>query len=444
MKNHKTYFMIGIGGIGMSALAIHLVQNGARVWGYDREESQITQKLSAMGVDILYDANMEALPEEIKNKSVEVIYSAAISNEHPQWQFFAKQGNKMFKRAAFLGQLSNQNRSIAIGGTHGKTTTTALLAHIMFTDKRKFSAFVGGVMKQYDSNYITTGNDFIILEADEYDRSFLQLYPTIGAITAMDADHMEIYKSIEGMHEGYAAFAGQVQEKFVVAENLPLSGITYGFEPTADYSIKNIEQQEKGFFFDVVTPEHIEKGLFFNQLGRHNLKNALCALTLARLEGVSFKVIRKALASFPGIDRRLNQYALGDRILLDDYAHHPVELEALLETVKSTFSDRKNCIVFQPHLFSRTRDFMMDFATVLSQFDQIILLEIYPAREQPIEGITASTLLDHIANPQKRICEKEALVNAIEASGASLVVVAGAGDIGLEVQKLTPELNPIT
>lgn len=444
MKNQKVYFMIGIGGIGMSALAIHLVQNGAHVWGYDREESQITRKLVAMGVYLLFDSSVEALPDEIKNKAVEVIYTAAVSKKHPQWQFYADQGNKMSKRAVFLGQLSNQNRSIAIGGTHGKTTTTALLAHIMYTDKRKFSAFVGGIIKQYESNYISTGNDLTVLEADEYDRSFLQLYPTIGAITAMDADHLEIYESLEGIQEGYVTFAAQVQEKLVVEANLPLSGITYGFESTADYSIHNIDQQEEGFFFDVVTPAQTEKRMFFNQLGKHNLKNALCALTLARLEGVSFEVIRKALANFPGIDRRLNQYTLGEKILIDDYAHHPVELEALLETVRSTFSDRKNCIVFQPHLFSRTRDFMRDFAAVLSQFDQIILLDIYPAREEPIEGISSSTLLNHISNPQKRICKKEDLANALDASQASLLVMAGAGDIGLETQNMIQALNPIT
>jgi len=442
MKKQNTYFMIGIGGIGMSALAIHLVQNGAQVWGYDREESRITKKLAALGVQLLFDSRVEALPEAIKNKAVEVIYTAAIPEEHPQWQYFTAQGNRMLKRAAFLGQLSSQTRSIAIGGTHGKTTTTALLAHLMYTDKRKFSAFVGGVVKGYDTNYIHTGNDLMLLEADEYDRSFLQLYPALGAITAMDADHLEIYGSLEGIHNGYRTFAAQVQEQVVVAADLPLTGITYGFESTADYCIQNIEPQPGGVQFDVSTPQGVEKALFFNQLGKHNLKNALCALTLAHLEGVSFEVIRQGLASFPGIERRLNQYEFGDAVLIDDYAHHPVELEALLETVKTAYPDRNNCIVFQPHLFSRTRDFMTAFAAVLSKFDQIILLDIYPAREKPLPGITAETLLKHISNPKKMMCKKEALKDAIDALSPGLIVMAGAGDIGLEVQKLVALLKP--
>jgi len=440
----KSYFMIGIGGIGMSAIATHLVENGAQVWGYDREKSKLTEKLAALGAEIIYDDRVEALPEAARKKSIEIIYTAAIPKNHPQWCFYQKQGNPMQKRAAFLGKLSNQTHSIAVGGTHGKTTTTALLTHILLQDGRQLSAFIGGVLKGYNTNYISTGTDLSILEADEYDRSFLQLYPTHAAITAMDADHLDIYESSRGIEVGYEAFAAQVQKTLVVAFGLPLNGVTYGFDPKADYHIENIQLKEGGFEFDVVTPHEVEKNLYFNQMGQHNLQNALCALTLARVEGVSFEVIRKGLASFPGIERRLNQYALGERILIDDYAHHPVELKALLETVKSFYPNRKNTIVFQPHLFSRTRDFMTEFAAILSQFDAVILLDIYPARELPMAGITSATLLAQISNVNKKLVNKEALADTLASSNADLIVMAGAGDIGLEIQKLISQLNPIT
>ena len=444
MTFNKTYFMIGIGGIGMSAIALHLIENGASVWGYDKVESPITRMLSDVGVHIMYEPTIEAMPEEVKHKNVEVIYTAAIPKRNPLWQFFDLQGNRMYKRAAFLGKICSDKKTFAIAGTHGKTTTASILTHLFATDNRAFTAFVGGIVKKYNSNYISTGIDFYVVEADEYDRSFLQLFPTHAAITTMDADHMEIYDSLEGIEQGFTAFAKQVKHTLLVSYGLPLSNLTYGFEANASYSIPSFKPHNEGYLFDVVTPEGEEKALYFNQIGKHNLVNALCAISLAHLEGVSFESIRKGLASFPGIERRMNQYQLDDLLLIDDYAHHPVELKAVLKTIKSTYPKRKNGIVFQPHLFSRTRDFMCDFASVLSEFDEVILLDIYPARELPIEGVTSDNLLNLITNPNKKKVQKVDLLSAIEESKADLLVMAGAGDIGLEVQKILMQLNPTT
>ena len=440
----NTYFMIGIGGIGMSAIAFHLIENGASVWGYDKVESPITRMLSDVGVHIMYEPSIKAIPEEVKHINVEIIYTAAISKRNPLWKFFDLQGNKMYKRAAFLGKICNDKKTFAIAGTHGKTTVAAILTHLFATDNRAFSAFVGGIVKEYNSNYISTGIDFYVVEADEYDRSFLQLFPTHAAITSMDADHMEIYDSLEGIEKGFAAFVKQVKNTLLVSYGLPFSNLTYGFEANSSYRIPTFKPYNTGYLFDVITPQGEEKALYFNQIGKHNLFNALCAISLAHLEGVSFKSIRRGLASFPGIERRMNQYQLDNLLLIDDYAHHPVELKAVLKTIKSTYPKRKNAIVFQPHLFSRTRDFMYDFACVLSEFDEVILLDIYPAREHPIEGVTSASLLNLISNPNKKKVQKAELLSVIEESKTDLLVMAGAGDIGLEVQKILMQLNPTT
>tara|TARA_B110000211_G_scaffold230847_1_gene291226 strand:- start:1332 stop:2240 length:909 start_codon:yes stop_codon:yes gene_type:complete len=295
---------------------------------------------------------------------------------------------------------------------------------------------MGGFFTNKKSNLILQGNNFMIVEADEYDRSFLQLYPAIGCITSMDPDHLDVYETSASFSEAFIKFSSQVSQAIVVAFGLPVNGITYGIDVPADYRVENIIKNELGYSFDVITPSQKYKDVYFNQLGMHNISNALCAIAMADQAGIYTKNSLKALHSFPGVYRRMNVMNYGDAIVIDDYAHHPTEIENVLNTLKEFYPERKNCIIFQPHLFSRTQNFMQEFVEILNGFDEVILLDIYPARESPIPGITSTVLLDKLNHSHKKLIKKSAIKKSIDRSDASLFVFLGAGDIGLEVEKL--------
>jgi len=435
-KSLHSYYFIGIGGMGMSALARLCLIKGHRVFGYDVTPSQIINDLISEGAQVIYDLSFEALPSVLRDKNIEVVYTAAISRDHPQLKYFFAQGNNVRKRAVFLAELTSKIKTLAISGTHGKTTTSAFLTHIFSETSQEFTSIMGGFFKNQKSNLIVEGSDFMIVEADEYDRSFLQLHPSIACITSMDADHLDIYETNSSFSEAFIKFSSQVSQALVVAYGLPIKGITYGIDVPADYRVENIIKNKFGYNFNIITPLRTYENVYLNQLGLHNILNALCAIAMADQIGVFTENSIKALTTFPGVQRRMNLMKYGDAIIIDDYAHHPREIENVLNTLKGFYPEHKNCVIFQPHLFSRTQDFMNEFALVLSEFDEVILLDIYPARELPISGISAQVLLDKLNHSNKKLILKSAIKESIDNSNAGLFAFLGAGDIGLEVEKL--------
>ena len=435
-KSLHSYYFIGIGGMGMSALARLCLTKGHRVFGYDVTPSQVINDLISEGAQVIYDLSFEALPSVLRDKNIEVVYTAAISRDHPQLKYFFAQGNNVRKRAVFLAELTSKIKTLAISGTHGKTTTSAFLTHIFSETSQEFTSIMGGFFKNQKSNLIVEGSDFMIVEADEYDRSFLQLHPSIACITSMDADHLDVYETNSSFSEAFIKFSSQVSQALVVAYGLPIKGITYGIDVPADYRVENIIKNKFGYNFNIITPLRTYENVYLNQLGLHNILNALCAIAMADQIGVFTENSIKALTTFPGVQRRMNLMKYGDAIIIDDYAHHPREIENVLNTLKGFYPEHKNCVIFQPHLFSRTQDFMNEFALVLSEFDEVVLLDIYPARELPISGISAQVLLDKLNHSNKKLILKSAIKESIDNSNAGLFAFLGAGDIGLEVEKL--------
>ena len=324
-----------------------------------------------------------------------------------------------------------------VAGTHGKTTTSTILGHILHEAKLNATSFLGGIAVNYNSNLILGGDKISVVEADEFDRSFLQLSPNFACITSMDADHLDIYGEEAALTQSFNDFANLVSDKLFIRKGLPIEGITYGIEEGADYDAKNIKIENGTYIFDVQTPTELYKNIEINIPGRHNVLNTVVALAMADSYGVPLATIAEALRSFKGIKRRFNYKIKTDNlVLIDDYAHHPTEINAVADAVRELFPSDKILAVFQPHLFTRTRDFIDDFATSLSKFDELILLDIYPAREKPIEGVTSEWLLGKIDTQKKQISTKEEVIKKIKASDAKIIVMIGAGDIGVLVEEV--------
>ena len=405
-KQKNIFYFIGIGGVGMSALARLCLKEGCEVYGYDKTSSDITEQLIKNGIKIIFDDSVKALQNLLLSTDVQIVYSAAIPDFHPQLVFFKKQGNNVIKRAEFLAKVCINKKTLAVAGTHGKTTTSSILTHIFSKTNQSFISVMGGFFNNDSSNLIQTGSESIIVEADEYDRSFLHLNPTIACITSVEADHLDIYESEDIFLEAFVQFSKKVSNELIVAYGLPISGLTYGIEVAADYKAFNLKITEKGYRFDLTTPNREFKDIFFNQMGIHNVSNALGAVAMADQAGIDINKSLLALESFPGVYRRMNLYRWRDTVIIDDYAHHPSEIDSVFETIKTFYPKQKNCVVFQPHLFSRTRDFMNDFKTTLSKFDEVILMDIYPAREEPIKGVNAKILFDGISHTKKKYIKK--------------------------------------
>jgi UDP-N-acetylmuramate--alanine ligase len=440
-SSQNSYYFIGVGGVGMSALARLCKAKGHIVYGYDRTATPLTYQLEQEGITVGYDASLDALTTPLTSKEIQVVYTAAISSSHPQLAFYLKQGNRVVKRAQFLAEICGEEYVMAVAGTHGKTTTSSILAHILLKTQQSFTAILGGFLNEGQNNLIQKGNDIFVVEADEYDRSFLHLYPSIACITSMEADHLDIYKTEEEFKEAFVQFSNQVKKELVVAYGVPLSGWTYGVDVNADYKAFNLCITPTGYSFDLKTPSGVFEKVRINLLGKHNVENALGAIAMADLAGLELESVLSALSSFKGVYRRMNVYEWEQAIVLDDYAHHPTEIRSVYQTLKSIYPNQKNCVVFQPHLFSRTRDFMEEFATVLGLFDEVILLDIYPAREEPIEGIDSNTLLKKIKNKQKKIIQKQEIKTTLQHSDAGVFALLGAGDIGEEIQRLKTEFT---
>ena len=438
-KQKNIFYFIGIGGVGMSALARLCLKEGYEVYGYDKTSSDITEQLIKNGIKIIFDDSVKALQNLLLSTDVQIVYSAAIPDFHPQLVFLKKQGNNVIKRAEFLAKVCINKKTLAVAGTHGKTTTSSILTHIFSKTNQSFISVMGGFFNNDSSNLIQTGSESIIVEADEYDRSFLHLNPTIACITSVEADHLDIYESEDIFLEAFVQFSKKVSNELIVAYGLPISGLTYGIEVAADYKAFNLKITEKGYRFDLNTPNREFKDIFFNQMGIHNVSNALCALAMADQAGIDINKSLLALESFPGVYRRMNLYRWRDIVIIDDYAHHPSEIDSVFKTIKTFYPKQKNCVVFQPHLFSRTRDFMNDFKTTLSKFDEVILMDIYPAREEPIKGVNAKILFDGISHTKKEYIEKNQIKKILKSSNADVFALLGAGDIGEEIKKLKRE-----
>lgn len=441
---HNVYF-VGIGGIGMSALARYFVANGKKVAGYDKTPTDITDALISLGVQVHFEDDVKHISTPFLNSNdTLVVYTPAIPKGHIEFNYFKNQNFKIYKRSQILGLITENTFCLAVAGTHGKTTTTSILGHLLNQCDVPLTAFLGGICENYDSNLIINGTEVSVVEADEFDRSFLTLSPNFACITSMDADHLDIYGEASELIKSFEDFSKRVKPngKLFVKNGLPIKGLTYGIEDDSDYSVQNIKIVNGTYVFNVKTPTAILENLQFNLPGRHNLSNALIALAMAVEYGCSHQQLAKALASFKGVKRRFTyQIKRDDFVFIDDYAHHPEEINAVHQAVREMYPNKKVLAIFQPHLFSRTRDFIDDFAKSLSNFDEVLLLDIYPARELPIEGVTSSWLLGKITNENKQLVSKAELLQKIHESKAQIVLTIGAGDIGEEVKYIKNEFN---
>lgn len=441
---HNVYF-IGIGGIGMSALARYFKANKKQVAGYDKTPTDITNDLKNIGIQIHFKDDVEQIEVSFLNPNTTlIVYTPAIPKNHSELHYFINNGFHVLKRSQILGLITENTFCLAVAGTHGKTTTTSILGHLMNVCNVPLTAFLGGISENYNSNLILNGSEVSVVEADEFDRSFLTLSPNMACITSMDADHLDIYGNAEALKESFVDFSKRVKNdgKLFIKNGLPLKGITYGIEDDSDYTVQNIKIENGTYIFDVKTPKEVLKNLEFNLPGRHNLSNALVALAMSLEYGCSKKQLAKALASYTGVKRRFTYQIKTDHLVyIDDYAHHPEEINAVHQAVREMYPNKKVLAIFQPHLFSRTRDFIDDFAKSLSQFDEVLLLDIYPARELPMEGVTSDWLLSKITNKNKQVVSKTDLISKIQESHAQVILTIGAGDIGEEVKKIKKELS---
>ncbi|MEK6493035.1 UDP-N-acetylmuramate--L-alanine ligase [Myroides odoratimimus] len=441
----KSVFFIGIGGIGMSALARYFKFIGKNVAGYDRTATQLTDELKEAGIDIHFEDNLELVKDVYKDKETTlVVVTPAIPSTHTEWNYFIDNGFDIRKRSEVLGLITKDTYCFAVAGTHGKTTTTSILGHLLFQAGVDVTAFVGGVVENYQTNLIGSGKTVTVVEADEFDRSFLRLYPDTACITSTEADHLDIFGTAEEMLVAFQDFANKIEDKtkFFKTEQVDLNGIKVGFGEDCIYRIENISIDNGWYVFDIITPNERIEGVRFGLPGRHNLSNALVAFAMAYNYGVDAKVLVDGLGSFKGVRRRFSyKIRRDDLIYIDDYAHHPTEIQAVSQAVHELYSDKKVVAVFQPHLYSRTRDFMSEFAAALSTFDHVVLLDIYPARELPIEGVTSAALLEQMTSIDKVVLQKGELLPYLKASKAELVLTIGAGDLGEMVEDIKKGLE---
>ena len=435
----KRVYFVGIGGIGMSALARYYQSRGWAVSGYDLTPSPLTRQLEREGMAIHYEDLPESLPALIDL----AVYTPAVPSSLGELQALRSRNIPLLKRSEALGLISKEHYTIAVAGTHGKTTTTAMVAHILKENGVDMTAFIGGIANNFGSNlHLGRGPESVlVVEADEYDRSFLRLAPNISIVNAIDADHLDIYGDQRHLVEGFEQFAALSDDCVIVKEGLALEGETapqlrFGFGPDNAFQATGVEQHDGETDFVLVHDEE-RTSVHLNMAGLHNVLNATAAFAATATLGLEPEGIAAALATFRGVQRRFDIRVKNSRhCYIDDYAHHPEEIKSCLSAIKTSFPSKRVTLVFQPHLFTRTRDFMEDFASALAMADDLILLDIYPAREQPIEGVTSQALLDRITIPHKCLCPKERLLELIDARRPELLVTMGAGNIDRFVEPL--------
>ncbi len=440
---HNIYF-VGIGGIGMSALAKYFHEQNKKISGYDKISSDNTKTLEDLVINISYSDDIETIdPKYLQSSETLVVYTPAIPNSNVILNYFNSNHFTVLKRSEILGMITKDTFCFAVAGTHGKTTTTSILGHLMFEANQNMTAFLGGISENYNSNLIQNGSETTVVEADEFDRSFMTLSPNFACITSMDADHLDIYGDKESLKQSFLDFSKNISNdgKLFVHESLSVEGITYGIDSNADYAAQNIKIVEGAYHFDLKTPNSILRNFRFHLPGSHNLNNAVAALAMALEFGCTKEKLQKGLNSYRGVKRRFS-YKIKEQsfVFIDDYAHHPKEIDAVYQAITEMHPNRKVTAVFQPHLFSRTQDFGEEFAHSLSVFDAVLLLEIYPARELPITGINASWLLEKITAPFKKLVTKSALFDVIKSIDNPVLVTMGAGDIGTLVEPLSKKI----
>ena len=445
----KHIYFLGIGGIGMSALAKYFHGRGIRISGYDKTRGEITDEMIASGMSIHFEDNIELIPNDLDL----VVLTPAIPADHKEWKHLREKGIPIKKRAEVLGLISADAVCLAIAGTHGKTTTTTMVTHLLRSSGVNCTAFLGGIAGNFKTNYVAGDPKLVVVEADEYDRSFLHLSPTGAIMTSIDADHLDIYGDHSHVTEGYKAFAEKVKDggTLVIRKGIDpglnqlyrarVNVRTYGLEQ-GENSSGNVRVQNGAFVFDYKGQRESISDLKLSVPGRHNVENATAAITLALEFGATADGVKKGIESFKGVHRRFEYVLKSDsHVVVDDYAHHPEELKAAISAARELYPGKKITGVFQPHLFSRTRDFADQFARSLELLDTVILLEIYPARELPIAGITSSMLLGKINGPNKFLCAKEELVSLIEKNNPEVTLMMGAGDIDRLVKPVANALK---
>jgi len=449
----KQVYFLGIGGIGMSALARYFASQGIAVSGYDRTATELTAALEGEGIAVHYNDDPDLLPSNLDVADSLIVYTPAVPATHQELKTLMARGFDIHKRAEVLGIICNSKRTIAVAGTHGKTSVSTITAHILKSSDLGCAAFMGGISKNYQTNLLLddTDSEWIVAEADEFDRSFLHLKPELAVITSMDADHLDIYGSHEKVIESFQLFASQIKEggALVHKKGLPLESspsakyksYSYSITETADFCAVNIELKDGYYQFDLKTPEITIEKLVLNYPGLLNVENAVAASALALLAGVIPEDIRGALATYAGVKRRFDVHLKNENfVLIDDYAHHPAELRATIQSVRDIYRGRTLTGVFQPHLYSRTNDFAEGFADSLDLLDEIVLLDIYPARELPMEGVTSELIFKQIRNTNKRLCAKSELVELAGTFKPGIIIMMGAGDIDSLVEPVKEQL----
>lgn len=449
MADYRNIYFIGIGGIGMSAIARYYKFKGLNVSGYDKTPSDLTEELVKEGIGVHYEDNVDFIPKDVEHTLV--VYTPAIPHDLHELVYVQENGYTVLKRSRTLGEIAKGQRCLAVAGTHGKTTTSTLLAHIFKDSGVGASAFLGGISKNYDTNLLVSHNPTIVAEADEFDRSFLQLFPEIAVITAMDADHLDIYGDLRHVHEAFQAFAGQVSGTVITKLGLDITPnhtkariMRYSYnDPRADFYADNLRKDECGYFtFDLRYPDGTIKDCRVGIPGWVNVENAVAASAIALVYGIEPEAIRKALGSFLGVKRRFDIHVNRPGCAyIDDYAHHPNEISTAISSMRDIFPGRKLTAVFQPHLYTRTRDFAPEFAKALSAVDKLILLDIYPAREEPIPGVSSRLIFDKVTAPEKVLLKKEMLMDYLKDEKIDTLITFGAGNIDRFIPKITQMLN---
>ena len=453
----KFVFFLGIGGIGMSALARYFKSAGKTVAGYDKTETPLTVALQSEGIAVSFVDQVELLPSFVTDTSLNeqtlIIYTPAIPKDHYQFNYILNSGLHIVKRSVVLGWITKDSFTIAVAGTHGKTTTAAIITHILKSAGINCTAFLGGVSTNYQSNFISGqygdgSKPVIVVEADEFDRSFLTLHPDIAVITSMDADHLDIYGEKKELEDSYRLFAKQVKPygilitKYGLPVNSTVPPVSYSIYSEADFCTTKISVLQHAYHFDISTPTGDYKNWSLGMPGLHNIENAIASIAVAFHMNISPEKIQHALHTFLGVKRRFEYHLKNDKCTyIDDYAHHPEELRATISSVKELYNEQKVTGVFQPHLFSRTRDFADGFAASLSLLDAVIMLDIYPARELPIEGVNSNMILDKITISDKQLCSKEAMLSEIKGRRPEVVLTLGAGDIDQLVERVKTVLQ---
>ena len=446
---YKNAYFIGIGGIGMSAIARYFKFKGLNVAGYDKTESELTDTLQKEGIDVHYVDNVDFIPKDIENTLV--VYTPAIPHDLKELKYVMDNGYNVFKRSKVLGEITDGERCLAVSGTHGKTTTSTLTAHILDESGEGCSAFLGGISKNYGTNLLMSHTPTVVVEADEFDRSFLQLHPEIAVITAMDADHLDIYGDLEHVHEAFKAFASQVSGTVIAKLGLDITSkdtnakiLRYHYnDPKADFYARNPQPDKLGYFsFDIVWPGGVIEGVKCGTPGWVNVENSVAAAAICLTYGLKPEAIKHAIGTFQGVKRRLDIHVNTEKIsYIDDYAHHPKELSTAISSMRDIFPGRKLTAIFQPHLYTRTRDFADDFAAALSKVDKLILLDIYPAREEPIPGVTSEIIFDNVTAPEKVMLHKEELMGYLEKEPVDVLITFGAGNIADFIAPITELLE---